>query len=468
MEKHVVVVLILCVLVLPACTGPGEEKAVQIDLDEEKGAALAESFILDSSTYRFDGFDLNQTRAEAVGNTLSLTYEFKSQHAGYGDRSAKVVADVVTPHSAKVFIENGKVVQATLDGNWDMLRDEFIGTPPESSCKDACGDGVCQETACQAVGCPCPETAASCPQDCKNKETDYTYCSYDLDCACGGRIGSSECFYGNKKYVDAKKQCPDYCSGIGGEYEIKCVANQCIQVRPEKCLGEGEGIGHAISPEGLEEVAKQKDVLCCEGLTKVSDSIRPDSAGKCEQVIGYAGSVCTYCGDGVCGKGENACNCPLDCANGSKNDPLRAAAEEYIKKTAKYRDLEGVNLTETDYRRESGTREYIRYNYSSGLNKTAGRVESVEVKLTFENGKVIGISTSEIKILGPVKDFCGFSTNASCAKDADCIAGGCNHEVCQSRNEEPVNTSCGYRGCYSAGDYGMECQCWSNHCRWFK
>jgi hypothetical protein len=33
-------------------------------------------------------------------------------------------------------------------------------------CKDLCGDGICQEVVCMAVGCPCAETAESCPEDC--------------------------------------------------------------------------------------------------------------------------------------------------------------------------------------------------------------------------------------------------------------------------------------------------------------
>jgi hypothetical protein len=33
-------------------------------------------------------------------------------------------------------------------------------------CVNKCGDGKCAEVVCQAVGCPCSETAQSCPQDC--------------------------------------------------------------------------------------------------------------------------------------------------------------------------------------------------------------------------------------------------------------------------------------------------------------
>jgi len=39
--------------------------------------------------------------------------------------------------------------------------------PTVEGCKDLCGDGVCQEIVCMAIGCPCPETPASCPADCQ-------------------------------------------------------------------------------------------------------------------------------------------------------------------------------------------------------------------------------------------------------------------------------------------------------------
>ena len=34
-------------------------------------------------------------------------------------------------------------------------------------CKDLCGDGICQRFVCMALGCPCPETIETCPEDCK-------------------------------------------------------------------------------------------------------------------------------------------------------------------------------------------------------------------------------------------------------------------------------------------------------------
>lgn len=43
---------------------------------------------------------------------------------------------------------------------------EIIEKDSMESCKDKCGDGVCQEIVCMALGCPCPESKESCPEDC--------------------------------------------------------------------------------------------------------------------------------------------------------------------------------------------------------------------------------------------------------------------------------------------------------------
>ncbi|HTK76797.1 MAG TPA: hypothetical protein VL371_16140 [Gemmataceae bacterium] len=54
---------------------------------------------------------------------------------------------------------------------------DFADCPPEHwapepppvgpTCKNVCGNGSCDEIVCMAVGCPCAETKASCPQDCQ-------------------------------------------------------------------------------------------------------------------------------------------------------------------------------------------------------------------------------------------------------------------------------------------------------------
>jgi hypothetical protein len=43
--------------------------------------------------------------------------------------------------------------------------------PEEKTCQDKCGDGVCDEVVCLAIGCPCAETKEDCPEDCETDET---------------------------------------------------------------------------------------------------------------------------------------------------------------------------------------------------------------------------------------------------------------------------------------------------------
>jgi hypothetical protein len=56
-------------------------------------------------------------------------------------------------------------------------------------------------------------------------------CTADSDCACGTHIKTGECFYGNAKFVNVSKQCPDFCTGIAAMFETKCVDKECRQVR---------------------------------------------------------------------------------------------------------------------------------------------------------------------------------------------------------------------------------------------
>lgn len=47
------------------------------------------------------------------------------------------------------------------------------------SCKDKCGDNTCNEIACTAFGCPCPETPESCPKDCAISKIPFELCTYE-------------------------------------------------------------------------------------------------------------------------------------------------------------------------------------------------------------------------------------------------------------------------------------------------
>jgi eight-cysteine-cluster-containing protein len=61
--------------------------------------------------------------------------------------------------------------------------------------------------------------------------------------------------------------------------------------------------------------------------------------------------------------------------------------------------------------------------------------------------------------------FCGWSTNASCTNDSECVTGGCNGEVCQGIGEDIV-TTCEYKECYADEILGVECGCVDEECEW--
>jgi len=70
----------------------------------------------------------------------------------------------------------------------------------------------------------------------------------------------------------------------------------------------------------------------------------------------------------------------------------------------------------------------------------------------------------------PVKlinnSFCGISTYGKCKTDSDCVVSGCSNEVCESRYEKPIFTSCIYKKCFDAKLYGMRCRCINGKCQW--
>ncbi|MBU5574874.1 MAG: DUF333 domain-containing protein [Candidatus Aenigmarchaeota archaeon] len=57
------------------------------------------------------------------------------------------------------------------------------------------------------------------------------FCISKEDCACGTHINTGECFVGSKEFVNIEKQCPDYCTGIAGNFKIDCINHQCKLVK---------------------------------------------------------------------------------------------------------------------------------------------------------------------------------------------------------------------------------------------
>ncbi|MBN1762525.1 MAG: hypothetical protein JW878_05550 [Methanomicrobia archaeon] len=120
----VIVLVIIGTFVTAGCITPETD----VEVTEAKSKELARTFVENSSTYQFDGFDLsyNQTIVLRCPYCWMFTFDFKSLHAGYGDRTGQVLAQVITPHHAEVTVINGTITGAVLDGQWDMLTQTLV------------------------------------------------------------------------------------------------------------------------------------------------------------------------------------------------------------------------------------------------------------------------------------------------------------------------------------------------------
>jgi hypothetical protein len=104
------------------------------------------------------------------------------------------------------------------------------------------------------------------------------FCISDFDCDCGVNKITKECFVGQKEFVNNSIQCPDFCSGIAANLEVKCIKNQCKLVNKFK--------------EDKPKNEKFCKDLCGDGI--------------CQEV------VCLAVG---CPCAETKESCPSDCAN---------------------------------------------------------------------------------------------------------------------------------------------------------
>jgi hypothetical protein len=100
-------------------------------LDESQVKALAGDWIRGAPTYAYDGSGLELTgyvrqKSDPVQDILN--YRFTSSHAGYGNRSGTVTAQVVTAHTINLTVADGAVTSAVIDGKWDEQGQFIIGS----------------------------------------------------------------------------------------------------------------------------------------------------------------------------------------------------------------------------------------------------------------------------------------------------------------------------------------------------
>lgn len=131
-KKHLRYLLISVIaamtLVIGACATPGPGANDRIT--EAQARQIAQDFVRNSPTFAFDGIDdtlqLVETIYPDMENTWQFVLHFESRHAGYGDRTGQMLAEVITPHVAVITVENGEVKSAVMDEKWDMISQEML------------------------------------------------------------------------------------------------------------------------------------------------------------------------------------------------------------------------------------------------------------------------------------------------------------------------------------------------------
>lgn len=112
--------------------GTVKEISPLIEMSEGESKKVAENFVRNSPTFTFDGMEdtleLVDTLRARCPYCWVFVFEFDSAHAGYGDRTGQVVAEVITHHRVSIAVEQMKVASAVIDDEWDMIRQEVNGS----------------------------------------------------------------------------------------------------------------------------------------------------------------------------------------------------------------------------------------------------------------------------------------------------------------------------------------------------
>lgn len=120
------------VFVLASCSsGEAGPNTGNQGISQEDSQEIARQYVIDDPTFQFDG--MMETLALASTTTLKcpycweFAYQFDCRQAGYGNRTGLMVAQVITPHTARIIIQEGKVTSAVMDSYWDMMGQKHIG-----------------------------------------------------------------------------------------------------------------------------------------------------------------------------------------------------------------------------------------------------------------------------------------------------------------------------------------------------
>jgi hypothetical protein len=106
-----------------------ELRVYTLSFPPKEAEMIARTWIENSPTYSFDGFDLkleNHEILETIPEQHFLTYTFMSRHGGYGNRTGQMTTQVLTPHKIEIIVSEKNITSAVIDGEWDELSQQPV------------------------------------------------------------------------------------------------------------------------------------------------------------------------------------------------------------------------------------------------------------------------------------------------------------------------------------------------------
>lgn len=94
----------------------------------DRSKEIAQKAAENAPTYKFDGSNLKFESSQTLlcSNCWEFTFSFSSRHAGYGNRTGQILAQVITPHQIRVNVEDEEVVVVVTDRTFDELKGIFL------------------------------------------------------------------------------------------------------------------------------------------------------------------------------------------------------------------------------------------------------------------------------------------------------------------------------------------------------
>lgn len=107
------------------------EPSPSMEASDEESQRIAEGFLRSSLTFIFDGIEESVRLVDTIAPQRMPDYRvflftFDSGHAGHGDRTGQVLAEVITPHKVAITVDQGKIILALMDRKWDMLTQKEV------------------------------------------------------------------------------------------------------------------------------------------------------------------------------------------------------------------------------------------------------------------------------------------------------------------------------------------------------